>query len=167
MVVSTGRYGVLHEHPVMRKHWIESFSMACSAKARTASEVYLLLLSSQLATYDQAKEALLRHRLMRDGFPAHITASFTAGFVASVTSSPLDVIKTRLMSMKVSPGGKAPYSGALDCAIKTVQAEGVMALYKVRCRKWCLCQWLVMFYTSLLKLIHTLFPLKLEIIGKA
>ncbi|KAK9271041.1 hypothetical protein L1049_026630 [Liquidambar formosana] len=32
--------------------------------------------------------------------------------------------------MKVEPGEAAPYSGALDCAMKTVRAEGPMALYK-------------------------------------
>ncbi|KAE9457366.1 hypothetical protein C3L33_10742, partial [Rhododendron williamsianum] len=32
--------------------------------------------------------------------------------------------------MRVEPGMAAPYSGALDCALKTVRAEGPMALYK-------------------------------------
>ncbi|CAN0877264.1 Mitochondrial uncoupling protein 4 [Linum grandiflorum] len=60
----------------------------------------------------------------------HVTASFAAGFVASVASNPVDVIKTRVMNMTVEAGKAAPYSGALDCAIKTVKAEGPMALYK-------------------------------------
>uniref|UniRef100_N1QRS7 Uncharacterized protein n=1 Tax=Aegilops tauschii TaxID=37682 RepID=N1QRS7_AEGTA len=30
----------------------------------------------------------------------------------------------------VAPGAPPPYAGALDCALKTVRSEGVMALYK-------------------------------------
>ncbi|KAF7829291.1 mitochondrial uncoupling protein 5-like [Senna tora] len=86
--------------------------------------------ASQLATYDQVKEAILEKGIMRDGLGTHVTASFAAGFVAAVASNPVDVIKTRVMNMKVEAGEKPPYSGALDCALKTVRAEGPMALYK-------------------------------------
>uniref|UniRef100_J3MY96 Uncharacterized protein n=2 Tax=Oryza brachyantha TaxID=4533 RepID=J3MY96_ORYBR len=34
------------------------------------------------------------------------------------------------MNMKVVSGSPPPYSGALDCLIKTVRSEGAMALYK-------------------------------------
>ncbi|KAJ1389350.1 Mitochondrial substrate/solute carrier [Sesbania bispinosa] len=55
---------------------------------------------------------------------------FAAGFVAAVASNPVDVIKTRVMNMKVEAGETPPYNGALDCALKTVRAEGPLALYK-------------------------------------
>ncbi|KAL1327482.1 hypothetical protein HN51_037533 [Arachis hypogaea] len=90
----------------------------------------MLVTASQLASYDEFKEMILKKGLMRDGLGTHVTASFAAGFVASVTSNPVDVIKTRVMNMKVEPGAEPPYSGALDCAMKTVRAEGPMALYK-------------------------------------
>lgn len=90
----------------------------------------MLVTASQLATYDQVKEAILKKGVMRDGLGTHVTASFAAGFVAAVASNPVDVIKTRVMNMKVEPGMAPPYSGALDCAVKTVKAEGPMALYK-------------------------------------
>ncbi|KAG2286513.1 hypothetical protein Bca52824_046117 [Brassica carinata] len=67
---------------------------------------------------------------MKDGLVTHVTSSFAAGFVASVASNPVDVIKTRVMNMKVVAGTAPPYKGAVDCALKTVRAEGVMALYK-------------------------------------
>lgn len=67
---------------------------------------------------------------MKDGIGTHVTASFAAEFVAAVASNPVDVVKTRVMNMKVEAGGTTPYSGALDCAMKTVRAEGPMALYK-------------------------------------
>lgn len=90
----------------------------------------MLVTASQLASYDQIKETILQKGLMKDGLGTHVTASFAAGFVAAVASNPVDVIKTRVMNMKVEPGAAAPYSGALDCALKTVRAEGPMALYK-------------------------------------
>ncbi|KAM7518516.1 hypothetical protein LguiB_017478 [Lonicera macranthoides] len=90
----------------------------------------MIVTASQLASYDQIKEAILENHVMNDGLGTHVTASFAAGFVASVASNPIDVIKTRVMNMKVEPGTPPPYTGALDCALKTVRAEGPMALYK-------------------------------------
>ncbi|XP_062077032.1 mitochondrial uncoupling protein 5-like [Humulus lupulus] len=90
----------------------------------------MIVTASQLASYDQIKEMILEKGVMRDGIGTHVTASFAAGFVAAVASNPVDVIKTRVMNMRVEAGAPPPYSGALDCALKTVKAEGPMALYK-------------------------------------
>ncbi|KAH6822616.1 uncoupling protein 5 [Perilla frutescens var. hirtella] len=90
----------------------------------------MVVTASQLASYDQFKEMILEKNLMKDGLGTHVTASFAAGFVAAVASNPIDVIKTRVMNMKVEAGKAAPYSGAVDCAVKTIKAEGPMALYK-------------------------------------
>lgn len=90
----------------------------------------MLVTASQLASYDQIKETILSKGWMRDGLGTHVTASFAAGFVAAVASNPVDVIKTRVMNMKVEAGKEPPYKGALDCALKTVRSEGPMALYK-------------------------------------
>ncbi|GAB4848772.1 Mitochondrial uncoupling protein 5 [Ancistrocladus abbreviatus] len=90
----------------------------------------MLVTASQLASYDQFKETILGKGWMKDGLGTHVTASFAAGFVAAVASNPVDVIKTRVMNMKVAPGEAPPYSGALDCAVKTIKAEGPLALYK-------------------------------------
>lgn len=90
----------------------------------------MLVTASQLATYDQAKEGIVGSGAMADGLGTHVTASFAAGIVAAVASNPVDVVKTRVMNMKVGAGTKPPYDGALDCAVKTVRAEGLMALYK-------------------------------------
>ncbi|KAK2374187.1 mitochondrial uncoupling protein [Trifolium repens] len=90
----------------------------------------MLVTASQLASYDQFKEMILEKGVMKDGLGTHVTASFAAGFVAAVASNPVDVIKTRVMNMKVEAGKEPPYAGALDCAMKTVRAEGPLALYK-------------------------------------
>ncbi|CAM6126577.1 unnamed protein product [Calypogeia fissa] len=90
----------------------------------------MVVTASQLATYDQVKDSIIKQQIMPDGLPTHVTASIVSGFVTSVASNPIDVIKTRIMNMEVQPGQKPPYSGALDCAVKTISKEGPMALYK-------------------------------------
>jgi dicarboxylate transporter 10 len=54
--------------------------------------------ASQLASYDVFKRTLLRVGGMQDGLVTHFTASFAAGVVAATVTSPIDVIKTRVMS---------------------------------------------------------------------
>lgn len=90
----------------------------------------MVVTAAQLASYDQIKESLLATKVMEDGFATHFTASFLAGLVASIISNPIDVVKTRIQNMKVVPGLPPPYLGTLDCAIKTIQSEGPLALYK-------------------------------------
>lgn len=90
----------------------------------------MIVTASQLASYDQIKETIVKKGVMGDGIGTHVTASFAAGFVAAVVSNPIDVIKTRVMNMQVAPGEAPPYRGAIDCAVKTVTAEGPLALYK-------------------------------------
>jgi solute carrier family 25 carnitine/acylcarnitine transporter 20/29 len=43
---------------------------------------------------------------------------------------PLDTIKVRMQTMVVQPGVPAPYTSTWDCAMKTMKAEGPLALYK-------------------------------------
>ncbi|KAJ8066970.1 hypothetical protein OCU04_004349 [Sclerotinia nivalis] len=64
----------------------------------------VLMTASQLATYDGFKQLLLGHTPMKDGLLTHFTASFMAGFVATTVCSPVDVIKTRIMSSHESKG---------------------------------------------------------------
>ncbi|AEO61958.1 hypothetical protein MYCTH_2312784 [Thermothelomyces thermophilus ATCC 42464] len=54
--------------------------------------------ASQLASYDVFKRTLLRLTPMQDNLATHFSASFLAGVVAATVTSPVDVIKTRVMS---------------------------------------------------------------------
>lgn len=60
----------------------------------------VLMTASQLASYDIFKQELLRRTRLQDNLYTHFTASFMAGFVATTVCSPVDVIKTRIMSAK-------------------------------------------------------------------
>jgi dicarboxylate transporter 10 len=52
----------------------------------------------QLASYDVFKRTLIRLTPMEDNMGTHFTASFMAGVAAATITSPIDVIKTRIMS---------------------------------------------------------------------
>ncbi|ROW04279.1 hypothetical protein VSDG_00795 [Cytospora chrysosperma] len=54
--------------------------------------------ASQLASYDIFKRLLIAHTPMADNLATHFTASFLAGVVAATVTSPVDVVKTRIMS---------------------------------------------------------------------
>ncbi|KAL2117241.1 hypothetical protein VTJ04DRAFT_9409 [Mycothermus thermophilus] len=58
----------------------------------------IAMTASQLASYDVFKRTLLRLTPMHDNMATHFTASFLAGVVAATVTSPIDVIKTRVMS---------------------------------------------------------------------
>ena len=85
----------------------------------------MVITASQFAVYEKIKEKLIYHQVLQDGTPAHLISSFLAGFVASLTSNPFDVVKTRVYNAK--PG---TYKNPVDCLMKTVREGGVLALYK-------------------------------------
>lgn len=53
--------------------------------------------------------------------------AFTTGFALTITTSPMDLMKTRIMSQEA---GYRVYNGLIDCAIKTYKKEGILAFYK-------------------------------------
>lgn len=54
-------------------------------------------------------------------------SAFSAGFFMTLTVSPWDMLRTKLMSQ---PTDKKIYTGFSDCAIKTVKADGVLSLWR-------------------------------------
>lgn len=93
------------------------------AEATTFRGVVLSI--SQIASYDQVKQMLKQRGVMREGIGLHITASLFAGLCCSVTSSPVDVVKVRLMTDK-----NRQLRGVFH-GVKTILVnEGPMAFYK-------------------------------------
>lgn len=64
----------------------------------------VLMTTSQLASYDGFKRLLMKHTPLEDNLTTHFTASLMAGFVATTLCSPVDVLKTRIMSAQDSKG---------------------------------------------------------------
>lgn len=79
--------------------------------------------ASQLASYDTFKRILLEWTPLGDTLATHFSASFLAGLVAATVTSPIDVIKTRVMSSANKQG-----IGALIGEI--YRAEGMMWMFK-------------------------------------
>jgi solute carrier family 25 oxoglutarate transporter 11 len=55
---------------------------------------------AQWASYSQAKESLVGTGYFTDGIFLHFCASMISGFVTTVASMPVDIVKTRLQNMK-------------------------------------------------------------------
>lgn len=89
----------------------------------------MVLNIAQLATYDQAKEAILSTGKIGDNIGAHALASTCSGFIATAVSIPLDSAKTRVQNMKVI-NGVPEYTGMLDALAKTVRKDGFLSLWK-------------------------------------
>ena len=111
---------------VAREEGVGALWRGCAPTVNRA----MIVTASQMAVYDQAKHYIVEHTSLNDGLLAQTGASFGAGVVAALTSNPIDLAKSRLMSMKADEHGKMPYSGTLDCIAKTVRREGVFAVYK-------------------------------------
>jgi hypothetical protein len=96
-----------------------------------------LLTATQLGTYDQVKHYILDTGVLAEGSLLHFCSGCIAGLAVAVVTSPVDTIRTRLMSQPVGPDGVGMlYSGSIDCAIKTCQVEGPLAVYKGFTAQW-------------------------------
>lgn len=88
----------------------------------------------------QAKDYIAAHHLVPPGLPAHLTASGVAASVSAVVSTPVDVVKTRLMN---EAGSGIKQKGILTTIQNIFSEEGPKALYKgfvpVVCRKLVYC----------------------------
>lgn len=83
-----------------------------------------VICAAELASYDQIKQTVLKHKLVSDGPMCHFGSALGAGFVATVVGSPVDVVKTRYMN---APPGT--YTGVLNCVGKVVSNNGIAGFY--------------------------------------
>ena len=82
-----------------------------------------------LASYDQAKELLAPYT--GTGKTTSLLASAISGFVCAFTTLPFDLVKCRLMNMRVDPKtGLFPYKNLLDCSVKIFKEEGVLTFWR-------------------------------------
>ena len=85
--------------------------------------------TGMMASYDQSKELLAPYT--GKGKTTSLIASAISGFVCAFTTLPFDLIKCRMMNMRVDPAtGKLPYKNLVDCAIKILRVEGVTTFWR-------------------------------------
>ena len=51
---------------------------------------------AQLASYSQAKEALINSKYLKEGITLHFCASMFSGLITTIASMPVDIVKTRV-----------------------------------------------------------------------
>ncbi|KAH9327056.1 hypothetical protein KI387_007234, partial [Taxus chinensis] len=81
-----------------------------------------------LASYDQSVE-FFQDTLGLSEYPTVVGASAVSGFFAASCSLPFDYVKTQIQKMQPDANGKYPYSGSLDCFVKTIKSGGPLKLY--------------------------------------
>ncbi len=105
----------------------------------------------QVGSYDHVKQLILRRGWLHDGFAAHCAASMAAGAVAAVATSPVDVVKTRIMNQAAgataaaaaaaasgagtgaSAGSAASvvqYRSTWHCIVLIARSEGLFGFFK-------------------------------------
>ncbi|GMY16121.1 mitochondrial dicarboxylate/tricarboxylate transporter DTC [Fagus crenata] len=81
-----------------------------------------------LASYDQSVE-LFKDSLGFGEGATVVGASTISGFFAAACSLPFDYVKTQIQKMQPDAEGKLPYTGSLDCALKTLKSGGPLKFY--------------------------------------
>lgn len=85
----------------------------------------------ELSSYDECKTLMVQWGWGATSVVTHFGASVMAGFLSTIASSPLDVVKSRVMNQPVDENGRGlRYSSTIDCFRKSTQAEGVLSLWK-------------------------------------
>ena len=88
---------------------------------------------TQLATYDSTKHLILKQGWLQEGLLIHALSAIIAGFATSAISSPIDLVRTRLMNFKE---GGPTYNGFLNCGMTIARTEGLQGLYKGFSAQW-------------------------------
>ena len=75
---------------------------------------------------------------MREGYLCHFVCSMIAGVVAAAVTSPVDLVKSRMMVQPLDPatGRGALYSTTTACFRTVVRTEGGLALFKGFHSQW-------------------------------
>ena len=81
-----------------------------------------------LASYDQSVE-FFKDSMGFGEMATVVGASAVSGFFASACSLPFDYVKTQIQKMQPDAEGKYPYTGSVDCALKTLKAGGPFKFY--------------------------------------
>ncbi|XP_061193266.1 mitochondrial substrate carrier family protein ucpB-like isoform X2 [Saccostrea echinata] len=96
-----------------------------------------ILTATQIPSYDHAKHTILNAGLMTEGPYLHVISSMIAGFMTALTTSPVDVIKTRIMNQQTNVAHhEKVYKNAFDCFFKILRSEGPLGLYKGFIPNW-------------------------------
>lgn len=86
----------------------------------------------ELVTYDEFKGFFIRSAYwpFGDSLPTHAAASVAAGFLSTLATAPIDLVKSRVMNQTLDTKGRPSlYSSPGHCLRTTIAAEGLLGLY--------------------------------------
>lgn len=87
-----------------------------------------ILNATKMGCYDLSKGYITEVTgWSRKDLRTSFSAAFVAGFFMTLTVSPADNLRTRLMNQ---PTDQKIYSSFMDCFVKTVKADGVLSLWR-------------------------------------
>lgn len=97
-----------------------------------------LLTASQVPAYDHVKHFIVDNGHAKEGYLCHFICSMIAGVVAAAVTSPVDLVKSRVMVQPINhvTGQGTLYTGTIDCFLQVVRNEGPLALYKGFNSQW-------------------------------
>jgi len=127
-----------------------------------------VLTAIELPIYDFSKHWLIRSNIMGDTVSNHFVSSFVSSLGGAVASTPIDVIRVRLMNQRRLKSGihfgfgmssdfsrskTRLYRSTIDCFVQTVRHEGFSALYRGFLPTWLrMGPWNIIFFISYEKL---------------
>lgn len=90
------------------------------------------LAAVEMSSYDHIKNWLIQKEFIVPGTASGVfITAICSGFCCAVATSPLDVVKSRVMGQPVGLDGKGTlYKGMIDCFVKSVKNEGLFSLWK-------------------------------------
>jgi len=87
-----------------------------------------ILNATKMGVYDLTKGYVTEYTgWERSDVRTAFSSAFVAGFFMTCTVSPADNLRTRLMNQ---PTDKKIYNGFVDCLVKTVRNDGILALWR-------------------------------------
>ncbi|CAG9567618.1 unnamed protein product [Danaus chrysippus] len=111
-----------------------------------------LIAAVELPVYDGCKRRLTP--ALGDSPLNHLASSALASLGSAVASTPLDVIRTRLMNQRKVKNASSNsqvkiYKGTVDCLVQTIRNEGFLALYKGFVPTWLrMGPWNIIFFVT-------------------
>jgi len=96
------------------------------------------LAAVEMSSYDHIKTFLIKQNIIVPGTASGVfVTAVCSGFCCAVATSPLDVVKSRVMGQPVGPDGVGElYKGMVDCFVKSVKGEGILSLWKGFLPNW-------------------------------
>lgn len=120
-----------------------------------------VIVGVELPIYDICKHYFIKMNVLPDNAYNHFLSSFISSLGGAIASTPLDVVRTRVMnqsrikpsSAQVNGSGTVItpriYASAVDCMLQTVKSEGPLALYKGFIPTWLrLGPWNIIFFVT-------------------